>query len=108
MTSEQSANIPPCERDIFDHGESVFVTHTIAPKDIEAWVKKIAALSGQRVDWHYFAGRANILALGDIAAVKRAVEALMPEHDALKKAAIAAIRASVARANHENAKKEAK
>lgn len=36
------------------------------------------------VDWHFFGGRANVLALGDLEAVQRAIGKLMPEHDALR------------------------
>ena len=55
-----------CDKDIYDNGTQVFLTHTISGKDIEKWVQKIAEESGEKVDWHYFGGRAVVLALGDL------------------------------------------
>ena len=78
----------PCDSEVFKNGESVFVTDTIPSNAMEGWVKKVAELSGQRVDWHFFGGRANVLALGDIDKVKAAIQKLMPEHDRLRRAAI--------------------
>ena len=74
---------PPCDRDVFDHGTCVFVTHTIPSNAMEGWVKNVAKLSGQRVDWHFSGGRACVRALGDLNAVERAIEKLLPEHDEL-------------------------
>ena len=59
------------------------MTNTIPSNAMEGWVKKVAERSGQRVDWHFAGGRARILALGDIAKVKQAIQELMPEHDHL-------------------------
>jgi hypothetical protein len=74
---------PPCNPKVFAEGTCVFVTHTIGPNALEAWVQQIARKSGQLVDWHYFGGRAKILALGNLAKVHQAIEELMPEHDRL-------------------------
>jgi hypothetical protein len=63
------------------------MTHSIPSNAMERWVKQVAARSGQRVDWHFIAGRANVLALGDLARVRAAIAELMPEHDRLKKRA---------------------
>jgi hypothetical protein len=79
---------PPCDREVYVKGKSVFMTHTISPNDMECWVKKVAQLSGQRVDWHFIGGMANVLALGDIDKVKAAIQQLMPEHDRLYQAAL--------------------
>lgn len=79
---------PPCESDIFKNGECVFVTDTIPSNAMEGWVKHVAEISGQRVDWHFVGGRARVLALGDIEKVKLAIEALMPEHDRLYQKAL--------------------
>ena len=81
------AELPGCAKAIFKNGEHVFTTHSIGCDDIEKWVKKIAKKSGQKVDWHYFGGRAVVKALGDIDKVKKAIEELMPEHDRLFKRA---------------------
>ena len=50
---------------------------------MEGWVKKVAELSGQSVDWHFVGGRAVVKALGDLGKVAEAIEALRPEHDRL-------------------------
>jgi hypothetical protein len=73
----------PCNKKIFKKGTSVFMTHTIPPNAMEGWVQKVAEKSGQPVDWHYFGGRVNVLALGDLDKVEEAIQALMPEHDRL-------------------------
>ena len=74
---------PPCDREIFEHGQTVFMTHTIPSNAMEGWVRGVAAESGQRVDWHFWGGRARVLAIGDIEAVKAAIERSLPEHDRL-------------------------
>lgn len=79
---------PPCESDIFKNGECVFVTSTIPSNAMEGWVKHVAEISGQRVDWHFVGGRARVLALGDIEKVKLTIEALMTEHDRLYQKAL--------------------
>lgn len=73
----------PCNPKIFRDGTMVFMTHTIPSNAMEGWVKKVAKLSKQPVDWHFSGGRACVLALGDLAKVKAAIEKLMPEHDRL-------------------------
>jgi hypothetical protein len=45
---------------------------------MERWVQSIAKDSGQRVDWHYFAGRAVVKALGDADAVLTSMQRLGP------------------------------
>jgi hypothetical protein len=78
----------PCNQDIFDNGEVVFVTSTIPSNAMEGWVKKVAEYSGQPVDWHFAGGRAVVLALGDIEKVHEAIAGLKPEHDKLFRAAV--------------------
>jgi len=73
----------PCQQDIFDDGEPVFLTWSIPSNAMEQWVKKVAEKSGQPVDWHFFGGRAVVKALGDLKAVRAAIEELLPEHDEL-------------------------
>ena len=77
----------PCNQKVFDKGVQVFMTHTIPSNAMEEWVKKVAKLSGQQVDWHFAGGRARVLALGDIKKVESAIQELMPEHDRLYKEA---------------------
>lgn len=72
-----------CDKDVFKNGEAVCCFHAPS-KPTEAWVQKVAAESGQRVDWHYSGGYANVLFLGDYAKVRAAVEKLLPELTAIK------------------------
>lgn len=81
-------NPAPCDPDILEHGESVFMTHSIPSNAMEGWVKQVAAKSGQPVDWHFFGGRAIVKTTGSVDAVRAAIEALLPEHDALFKKAV--------------------
>lgn len=71
----------PCSDDVFRNGTLMFVTHTIASNAMEGWVQSVAKDSGQPVDWHFAGGRACILALGDLDAVKVSMRKLMPDHD---------------------------
>lgn len=72
-----------CDKDVYENGKAVMVTHTIPAAKIDQWVKKVAELSGQKVDWHYMGGRAVIRALGDLDAVDAVIQELLPEHDKL-------------------------
>lgn len=83
-----SSNLPPCDPDVFARGVPILVSNTIRAVDFEPWVRKVAGLSGQRVDWHYAGGRAIVLCLGDVAAASAACVALRAEHDALFLAAL--------------------
>ncbi len=67
-----------CDPDLFNSGEAICCFHA-ASKPTEEWVQKVAIESGQRVDWHYSGGYANVLFLGDYAKVRAAVEKLRPE-----------------------------
>ena len=73
----------PCEAGVYKNGEVVFITNTIPSNAMEGWVRKVAELSGQRVDWHFFGGRAVVKALGNIGKVLEAIEELRPLHDQL-------------------------
>jgi hypothetical protein len=75
---------PDCDNEIMNDGTCVFVTHSISPNRMERWVKEVATLSGQRVDWHYCGGRACVLALGDLEKVALAMAELMPLHNELQ------------------------
>lgn len=78
---------PPCAADVYASGSLVFQTHSLGrPPAIERWVQSIAKASGQPVDWHFAAGRVCVLALGDLARVRAATRAAMPEHDAMYRA----------------------
>lgn len=74
----------PCDPEVFANGDVVLVTDSISSNRMEGWVKKVADRSGQRVDWHFVGGRAVVKAIGDIEAVKAAINGLMTEHDQLR------------------------
>jgi len=74
----------PCNKEVFNKGKCVFITHSIPSNAMEGWVKKVAERSGQPVDWHFCGGRARVLALGDISKVNLALQELMPEHNELQ------------------------
>jgi len=71
------------EQEIFEKGQAVFISHSINTTQFEEWVKKVAALSGQRVDWHFMGGRAVVRCLGDAEKVKQAILDLFDEHEQL-------------------------
>lgn len=71
----------PCNKKIFKKGTHVFTMHSLGPNAIEGWVRKVAERSGQSVDWHYAAGRACVLALGDLDRVRAVLEELRPEYE---------------------------
>ena len=87
-------NCQKCDKDIYENGTEVFFTHTIYADDLETWINKVAEESGQKVDWHYYAGRAIILAMGDICKVKVAICNNRKMHDEFYAKAVRALGAS--------------
>lgn len=71
---------PPCDREVFKSGVGLCVIDA-RMHAAEAWVQAIAVRSGQRVDWHYSGGRANVLVLGDHGKALDAVKELAPTLD---------------------------
>lgn len=74
---------PPCDPDIYRNGATVLITHTIPSQAIEAWMRCVAALSGEAVDWHWAGGRAAVRTTGDQEKVKGAIALLKPALDHL-------------------------
>lgn len=74
-------NLSPCDQDVYANGTTIFVTDTIRSFRLEPWVRKIAAKSGQQVDWNWAGGRACVYALGDIQKAREALASLLGEHD---------------------------
>ena len=70
-----------CNQEVYDKGTVVFLTNTIRSVRVEEWVQAIAKESGQPVDWHQFAGRAVVKALGDLHKVRKAIVKLRDMHD---------------------------
>lgn len=73
----QLSDPPACDNRIFLEGEHIY---TISPETqrhvVEVWVRQVAQLSGQPVDWHVFAGRRVILTTGNVSKVLQAIEDL--------------------------------
>lgn len=63
----------PCNKKIFEEGVPVFIGNTVRSKRMEEWVKIIAEQSGQPVDWHFYGGRAIVLALNNVELVKETI-----------------------------------
>lgn len=71
-----------CDQKIYENGETVFLTNSIRTPDMETWVQAVAKESGQPVDWCYGCGRAEMLALGDLNRVRKAIIKTAALHDA--------------------------
>lgn len=76
-----------CDKEVYNNGSLIFVTHTMSSARVEEWVQAVAKESGQKVDWHYVGGRAQILFLGDQEKVAAALIKLRPMHDSFFKEA---------------------
>lgn len=79
MKDKHLEDPPDCDPEVYKHGKCVMITHSIDSKHIEWWVKQVASRSGQRVDWHWFGGRAVVKAIGDLDKVRDVIQAMMPE-----------------------------
>ncbi len=85
MTDEDDddgTELRPCRADIFASGVQVGIVRPLPPAMIETWVRAVRGWAQhEAVDWHFFAGRGRILALGseaEIARVQAACTWLMP------------------------------
>jgi hypothetical protein len=67
-----------CDQEIFDKG-TPFCMADACKHRAEIFVKRIAEVSKQRVDWHYAGGRVIVLCLGDVEAAKEAVRLCVDE-----------------------------
>lgn len=84
----QSTNkLTSCNQDIFDNGIEVFYTNSIPSNAMDVWVKQIAQISNEPVDWSFRGGIAVVKTTGNIPAVKQIIIKLLPEHNALQKKA---------------------
>jgi len=68
----------PCNQNVFKNGFGICFLDA-GSVNAEAWVQKVAAFSGQQVDWHYSGGIANVLYIGDYEKVIQAVNILESE-----------------------------
>lgn len=53
-----------CDNEVFRHGKRLCILDASSAK-AETWVRMVANRSGQKVDWHLFAGRAIVLYIGN-------------------------------------------
>jgi len=67
-----------CDPNIYKNGVSVGWLSGRS-EFVERYVKALATLSGQPVDWHYIGGRANILTIGDTNRIKELIQANPPQ-----------------------------
>lgn len=65
-----------CDEDVYRDGASVGMIYLPSAILIERFVREVAELSGQKVDWFYAAGRVVIKTTGDVAKVQRTIESL--------------------------------
>lgn len=77
-----------CDSEIYEKGEVIFVTNTIRSFRMEEWCKAIAEDSGQPVDWHQYAGRCVMKALGDLDKVRKSIIHLKKMHNDFVKEAL--------------------
>lgn len=72
---------PPCDPDFFKNATLFLVVGEYKGGScfIEEWCKKVAAKSGQNVDWSFFGGRARFAVLGDKQKAVEAAQELLPE-----------------------------
>jgi len=62
-----------CDPEIYEHGEAVAIIADRKAGEIELLVQQTAHETGQRVDWHYVAGRGVVKVVGDAELVRRAL-----------------------------------
>jgi hypothetical protein len=66
-----------CDEDIYENGRTVLVIgDEFSVNTIEAFVQKIARRSGQKVDWHFIAGRAALRAKANTQGLHKVDEAI--------------------------------
>lgn len=73
----------PCNKEIYENGKVVFVTHGIPSNAMEGWIRIVASWSGQPVDWHFCGGRAFVKTTGEIDKVIQSIQELIDIHDRL-------------------------
>jgi hypothetical protein len=69
MKPKRKPRPPDCDREVFEDGKVVVMLGNVSSAVMEDWVKSLRECSGERIDWHYAAGRAVVKVIGDIALV---------------------------------------
>ena len=65
--------LPPCDSKIHKSGKLAFIMHSVPTEFIERFVRKVADISRQPVDWYYVGGRACVKTTGDVNKVKATI-----------------------------------
>lgn len=65
--------INTCDAQVYENGITVALVVGVSADNIEKYVQEIAKRSEQKVDWHYFGGRAVIKTIGDTEKVVQAL-----------------------------------
>jgi hypothetical protein len=63
--------ISKCDKKVYRKGEHVLTIIDLEPSEIEKIVQSAAKESGQKIDWHYFGGRAIVKVLGNIESARQ-------------------------------------
>ena len=69
----------PMDREVYERGTTILKGLGGEANAVEAWVRRVAKESGQRVDWFYCYGRVFVKAMGDVERARAVAERLMPE-----------------------------
>ncbi len=67
-----------CPHDIWERGRLVVMLANPRANVIEAWVKAVSKVSGERANWHFAGGRARVLTLEPIGIVDQVAHDLFP------------------------------
>jgi hypothetical protein len=77
-----SADLPPCDPEVFSGKEVCFITGMEA-EQVEATIELARTLCGERLggklDWSMYAGRALVMTTGDVDVAWDAVNTVMPK-----------------------------
>ena len=60
------SSLPRCDSQVFQDGKTLMIVSTGPPggnKNLEEWVRQLAAKLKSPTDWHYSGGRAQVLTL---------------------------------------------
>lgn len=60
-----------CDSRVFADGKIIALLGSVHSEVMEAWCRRIAQESGQKVDWSFSGGRAVVKALGDLEMVDK-------------------------------------
>lgn len=68
-----------CDWDIFHNGKNVLTLAGERASRIEEFVSILRERTGEPIDWHYFAGRGQILTVGDRDKVRQEARNMLEE-----------------------------